>query len=46
MILWQRVEKIMRKAPTRLRSTRFAEFEMRGAFMHGEVESRAAKRRQ
>ena len=40
-ILWQRVEKLMRKAPTRLRSTRFAEFEMRGIFMRGEVLSKA-----
>lgn len=41
MILWQRVERIMRKAPARLRSTRFAEFEMRAAFMRGEVASKA-----
>ncbi len=37
MILWRRVEKILRKAPARLRSTRFGEFETRAAFMHREV---------
>ena len=41
MILWRRVEKILRKTPLRLRSTRFAEFESRGAFMRAEVAPRA-----
>ncbi len=41
MILWRRVEKILRKTPLRLRSTRFAEFERRGAFMRAEVAPRA-----
>ena len=40
-ILWQRVEKILRKTPSRLRSTRFAEFETRAAFMHTEVAAKA-----
>ena len=33
MILWRRIERIMRKAPKPLRSTRLAEFEARAAFM-------------
>ena len=41
MILWRRVEKILRKTPLSLRSTRFAEFERRGAFMRAEVAPRA-----
>ena len=41
MILWRRVEKIMRKAPARFRSTRFTEFEARAAFMHAEVKPKA-----
>lgn len=41
MIVWRRVEKIMRKAPARFRSTRFAEFEARAAFMHTEVKPKA-----
>jgi hypothetical protein len=41
MIVWQRVEKIMRKAPLRSRSTRFAEFEARAVFMHAEVKPKA-----
>ncbi|HEY1474418.1 MAG TPA: hypothetical protein VGF53_10075 [Pseudolabrys sp.] len=47
MILWRRVERIMRKVPKRLASTRAAEFEARGAFMRTEVAPRArAARRQ
>jgi hypothetical protein len=45
MILWKRVEKILRKGPEAVRSSRFAEFEARGAFMHAEVDSKAAWRR-
>jgi hypothetical protein len=41
MIVWRRVEKIMRKAPARFRSTRFAEFEARAVFMHTEVAPKA-----
>lgn len=41
MIVWRRVEKIMRKAPARFRSTRLAEFEARAVFMHTEVEPKA-----
>jgi|GEM_PF-6210746 len=41
MIVWRRVETIMRKAPARFRSTRFAAFEARAVFMHTEVEPRA-----
>jgi hypothetical protein len=41
MIVWRRVEKILRKAPQRLRSTRFAEFEKLTAFMRAEVEPAA-----
>ncbi len=37
MILWRCVAQILRKVPTRLRSTRLAEFEARAAFMHTEV---------
>jgi hypothetical protein len=40
-ILWQRVEKILRKPPARLRSTRFAEFEARGDFIRAEVAAKA-----
>ena len=43
MILWRCVEKILRKAPPRWRSTRFAEFEARASFMRGEVEPPAQK---
>jgi hypothetical protein len=43
MIVWRRVEKILRKAPARWRSTRFAEFEARAAFMHSEVEPKTRK---
>jgi hypothetical protein len=42
MILWRRVEKILRKTPLRLRSTRFAELERRGAFMATEIAPRAS----
>ncbi len=41
MIVWRRVEKILRKAPLKLRSSRFAEFERRGAFMRAEIAPRA-----
>jgi hypothetical protein len=41
MIVWRRVEKILRKAPRRLRSTRFAELVMRGAFMRAEIAPKA-----
>ena len=41
MILWRRIEKIMRKAPARFRSTRFTEFEARAVFMHTEVKPKA-----
>jgi hypothetical protein len=40
-ILWRRVEKIMRKTPARLRSSRFAEWERRAAFMQAEVGPKA-----
>ena len=48
MIVWRRVEDILRKAPLGLRSTRFAEFETRAAFMRGEAapQTHAAKERQ
>jgi hypothetical protein len=47
MILWRRVEKILRAVPPRLRSTRFAELEAHAAFMQKEVEpkARASQRR-
>ncbi len=41
MILWRRVEKIMRKVPKRLASTRLAELEALGAFMRAEVAPKA-----
>ncbi|MGA3302519.1 MAG: hypothetical protein ABSC72_04440 [Methylovirgula sp.] len=41
MILWQRVEKSLRKTPLRLRSTRFAEFVALGHFMRQEVAPKA-----
>jgi len=41
MIIWRRVDMIMRKAPARLRSTRFAEWDRRAAFMTAEVAPRA-----
>ena len=40
-ILWQRIEKVLRKTPARLASTRLAEFRARGAFMRLEVASKA-----
>jgi len=47
MILWQRIEKILRKAPTRLASTRLDEFKARDAFIRLEVSPKArAVRRQ
>lgn len=44
-ILWLRVEKILRKTPAQLRSTRFAEFEARGEFMRTEVAAKAREAR-
>jgi hypothetical protein len=41
MILWRRIEKILRAVPARLRSTRLAEFEARAAFMRTEVAPKA-----
>ena len=41
MILWQRVEKILRRTPKRFRSTRFAELETRAAFVRTEVAAKA-----
>jgi hypothetical protein len=41
VILWRRIEKILRAVPPRLRSTRLAEFEARAAFMHKEVVPKA-----
>jgi hypothetical protein len=41
MILWRLVEKVMRKVPKRLASTRLAELQARGAFMRNEVASKA-----
>jgi hypothetical protein len=41
MIVWRRVEKMLRSAPPRWRSSRFAELDARGAFMRGEVAPRA-----
>jgi hypothetical protein len=41
MILWRCVEKILRKPPPGLRSTRLAEFEKRAAFMKAEIAPRA-----
>jgi hypothetical protein len=40
-ILWQRVEAYLRSTPPNLRSTRFGDFEKRGAFVHGEVTDKA-----
>ncbi len=47
MIVWRRVEKILRKVPVRLRSSRIAVLNARAAFMHREVapKARAAKAR-
>ncbi len=41
MILWRCVERILRRTPPRLRSTRFDEFMERGEFMRTEVEPKA-----
>ncbi len=41
MILWRQVETILRAAPPHLRSTRFAEFEARGAFIRNDVAPKA-----
>ncbi len=37
MIVWRRVERYLRRAPARFRSTRFAELEARAGFMYNEV---------
>jgi hypothetical protein len=44
-IVWQRIEKILRKTPARLRSTRFAEFERLGDFMREKVVPKAREAR-
>jgi len=41
MILWRRIEKILRKVPKRLASTRRDEFRALGAFIHAEVAPKA-----
>jgi hypothetical protein len=41
IILWRRIEKIMRRTPQPFRSTRFAELETRGEFMRTEVAAKA-----
>jgi hypothetical protein len=41
MILWRQIEKILRKTPQRLASTRLDEFKARGAFMRLEVAPKA-----
>ena len=41
MILWGRVEKVLRKTPKRLRSTRFDEFVALGHFLRQEVAPKA-----
>lgn len=41
MIVWRQVEKVMRKVPKRLASTRLSEFEAFGVFMRREVAPKA-----
>lgn len=41
VILWRRIEKILRKVPKRLASTRLANFQARSAFMRMEVAPKA-----
>jgi hypothetical protein len=41
MILWRRVERVLRKTPSHLRSTRAAEFEARALFMQNAVAPKA-----
>ena len=41
IILWRCVERMLRRAPPRLRSTRFNELMKRGDFMRAEVEPKA-----
>jgi hypothetical protein len=41
-MLWRRIEKILHKTPPSLRSTRFAEFEARAAFVRNDVRRRRA----
>jgi hypothetical protein len=41
IILWRRIEKILRTTPIASRSTRFAEWESRGAFINSKVAARA-----
>ena len=45
MILWRCVERMLRRTPLRLRSTRFDELMKRADFMRAEVEPRARARR-
>jgi hypothetical protein len=45
MILWRCVERMLRRTPRDLRSTRFDELMKRGDFMRAEVEPRARARR-
>ena len=40
-MLWRRIEKILHKTPPSLRSTRFAEFEARAAFVRNDVAPKA-----
>jgi hypothetical protein len=42
MILWRRINGILRQPPPRQRSTRFAEFEKLGVFMRTEITARAS----
>jgi hypothetical protein len=46
MVLWRCVERMLRKTPLRLRSTRFDELMRRGDFMRAEVEPKARRGRQ
>jgi hypothetical protein len=41
MILWRHIEKILRKVPKRLASTRLGEFQARAAFIRTEIAPRA-----
>jgi hypothetical protein len=43
MILWQRIDKILRQTPARFCSTRFAELEKLGDFMRSEIAARAGR---
>jgi hypothetical protein len=46
MVLWRCVERMLRRTPLRLRSTRFDELMRRGDFMRAEVEPKARRARQ